>query len=106
MIKVLPTEEMYQDWKAHPVSQAYQEMLKEWRKDLTAQWAAGRFQADGKPLKTAIANAGALSEVTLLTRLIEQDYEQFTQSFDEEEYLRVTPEGKGGTSGAGGDRTG
>ena len=98
MVKVLPTEEMYLDWKAHPVSQQHRVMLEEWRKDLMAQWAAGRFQADGDPTKTAIANAGALSEVTLLTRLIEQDYEQFTETFNDEEYIRPPSEGKGGSS--------
>jgi len=65
------------------------------------QWAAGAFQVEGDPLKIAVANAGALEQVRLLERLTEQDYEQFSESFDEDEYVRATPKGPGGISGTG-----
>lgn len=93
MVKVIPTEEMYQEWLMHPVTQVYRQFLGESRKVLMEQWEAGAFQVDGDPLKIAIANAGALSECRKLKELAELTYEQFSESFDDEEYVRATPAG-------------
>lgn len=92
-LKVLPTEEMYKEWLAHPVSQSYRQLLHQWRQGLMEQWAAGRFQVDGDPLKIAVANAGALGEAGILEKLSELDYDQFSEGFDDDEYIRVTPPG-------------
>ena len=64
------------------------------------QWAAGQFQVPD-PQECAIANQGALSQCKLLERLIDQDYEQFTETFDDEEYIRPAPKGPGGSGGTG-----
>src|SRR5271154_5441107 len=99
MVKVIPTEEMFQAWKAHPVSQLYHQMLAEGRQALRDQWEAGVFQGR-TPLETAVANVGALSQCRLYKDLMEMNYEQFCESFDEEEYIRPAPTGAGGSGRA------
>ena len=66
------------------------------------QWEAGQFQADGDPLKIAVANAGALSQVRLLRHLMELTYEQFAESFDDAsgEYIRLGTPGSRGSGSA------
>lgn len=96
MMKVIPTKEMYDDWLQHPITQLYRQLLEEWQRAIKEQWAAGAFQKE-QPLETAVANAQALGELRQLKELSELDYEEFSKSFDDDEYVRATPTGSGGT---------
>lgn len=75
-------EQEFLDWLAHPVSQEYKVFLLKWRESLKEQWAAGGLVHDTVEA-TAIANASAVSQADLLSRLSMLDYEQFMETIYE-----------------------
>jgi len=97
--KRLLSQEEFLDWVANPGTQSYRALLVEWRQGLMEQWAEGAFQGD-TPFITAIANAQALVEVKVVSKLMELDYEQYERAFGRDEPL-VAPKYKTSPMGAG-----
>ena len=81
----VPTQEEFSNWKADPVTQQYHNLLRRYQADLMEQWRDGVFQISEKPSATVAANAEALGQIRLLTNLIELTYEQFGESFSEDD---------------------
>ena len=77
----LPTQEEFQDWLTHPVTQAFRRLLEEGAKGLMEQWAEGALQS-ADPNETQSASLQALGQLKIYRQLKELDYEQFTASFD------------------------
>ena len=55
-----------------------------WKESLKEQWSEKLFQKES-PQLTAEANAAALAQVDLLTKLLELDETEITEAFEEHE---------------------
>lgn len=80
----IPREEEFLNWLMDPVTQAYRELLREYRRGLMEQWAKGHFNSENSA-RCAVANIGAVSQVRQLTELTELTYEQFVQGLSDGE---------------------
>lgn len=76
MSQVPPDEKSFEDWQAHPVTQAYKQFLLKWADNLKDQWLAGNFHGDDPQVSFA-ANAQAIGKASLLIELTEVDYDEF-----------------------------
>lgn len=68
-------QEEFQEWKLHPVTQALEQALKNWKKTFQERWAAGEF-TDQSQYGTAILNAKAIGNCELIERVLNLDMEQ------------------------------
>lgn len=82
MMKV-PTKEEFLAWQTHPVTQAHQQMLRNFKASIHQQWESGQFQAETIE-ETALANAGALGSLSVLNDLIDIDFEKLEESLNDE----------------------
>lgn len=62
----------------NPVTQAYQQFLKNLQQEFKNQWANGTYTSP-ETHGTLQLNAEAIGKVRLLTDLLEVDYETFTE---------------------------
>ena len=72
-MRAMQSKEEWEEWLAHPGTQAFRTMLVMWRESLKEQWAAGQFQ------ETA-ANQQGLAQVQLLEDLADLDYQQYQRT--------------------------
>jgi two-component sensor histidine kinase len=82
--KDLPTEEGWQSWMLHPVTEAFQIMLDLKIKEIRDRWEAEEFLAETAE-RTAALNLTALSLVKTLKQLRDLDYEDLIESLIEDE---------------------
>ena len=68
------SQEMFADWKEHPVTEALLEAVKLKRQRLHERWEAGQFTDQGQ-FGTAILNAKAIGQCEEILFLLELDVE-------------------------------
>lgn len=71
----LPTEEEWNQWQEHPVTQALLGVLALWKESVKEQWAAGSF-TDMSQFGTAILNAKAIGAVQMIDQIINIEYDR------------------------------
>lgn len=69
------SEEMWNDWKQHPVTKALQNWASEQRLALMEDWATSQFLGEGQ-FGTAMVNAKAVAQCELLAELMDLDYQR------------------------------
>jgi len=72
--KPSPQEELFQEWKRHPVTKQLLTWATKERESLKEQWAAGNFSA-AFSLEMAVKNAGATGYCNCLATLLDMDYD-------------------------------
>ena len=78
------TIEEWAEWMVHPGTLEFRDALRTWKDNLKDQWEHGHF-AQGKSLYlNSLADAQARGQLDILRKLIELDYEQFSQIFEDE----------------------
>ena len=94
-----PTEEDFNAWRRHPVT----EFLFLWafkkREGLKEDWASGAFSDPSFELAMAIKNAGATGACSILKDLLDLDYESAMTEITDGEYKRVSST-RSGSSGS------
>jgi hypothetical protein len=81
--RVAQRDSRFQGWRSQEVTQEMFKLLRAWRQALMEQWAVGVFQGETVEA-TALANASAIGEINLLTKLIEIDAEQIEEALNGE----------------------
>ena len=87
----LVAEETFLEWKSLRATQEFfrllevwEESLKaQWEESLKAQWAKGNFESTTME-ETAMVNAGALGEISILRKIRAVEYEDFAEGLDDE----------------------
>jgi len=80
MTKAKPIQEHeFNEWKTHPVTEAFFEILKKWREDQKEVWASGAFTAETK-YGTDILNAQAVAYCKTLEVISDIQFEQLQES--------------------------
>lgn len=97
MLERMPTEEEWNEWKAHPATKSLVKYMQQSRMQLMELWANGDFSA-AFSVEMAVKNAGATGACSAYKELMELDYNQIVIGASDEEQVRP---GAGGTSGAG-----
>lgn len=78
------SEDGFKDWMSLPITQlVFHTFLSLWQESLRQQWGMGNFQA-ATIEETALANAGAVAQVKLLSDLSQLDYEKLTEVLNDE----------------------
>ncbi len=90
------TEEEFNDWKMHPVTQAIVEVLEAKRETLRRMWEAGSF-TDYDTSTTALVNVGNLGQCRGYAFVTELTYEDYLSEIDDGKQQRVGATGSGGT---------
>jgi len=81
-----PTEEEFQAWLTHPVTEAVRNLLKEKREELRQSWEGGSFTDYSKDT-TILVNVGNLGTCKGYAFLTDLTYEQFTSEIDDGEHI-------------------
>lgn len=76
-------KEEWEEWKVSPVTQAYHKFLRRAQGSLMEQWAAKAFQGETRD-EVLTLNAAALGEFEAYKRLVDLDYEQFSEVMKDE----------------------
>jgi hypothetical protein len=63
------------------------------------QWASRVFQGETAE-QTALMNEGVLGQVTVIDKLLDLDYSQVKETFDDDKQVGTEAEGRSGTGGA------
>ena len=71
----MPTEQEWDDWKAHPATLALHKILRQWQEDVKSQWAAGSF-TDQSQFGTIILNAKAIGKCEAFDLVVELELDQ------------------------------
>jgi hypothetical protein len=72
-------ENEFNEWKLHPVTDAFFTTLKKWREDQKEVWASGAFTAESK-YGSDILSAQAVAYCKTLEALIDLQFEQLQES--------------------------
>lgn len=79
----LVAEETFLEWKSLRATQEFFRLLEVWEESLKAQWAKGNFESTTME-ETAMVNAGALGEISILRKIRAVEYEDFAEGLDDE----------------------
>ena len=63
------------------------------------QWASRVFQGETAE-QTALMNEGVLGQVAVIDKLLDLDYSQVKETFDDDKQVGTEAEGRGGVGGA------
>jgi hypothetical protein len=88
---IMPSEQEFMDWLAHPVTRVMRQALSARRESYRQQWEGGSI-SELSMAGYAILNAAAVGECKGLAFAQELDYEDLKGEL-ENEYKRVDPEG-------------
>lgn len=83
----------------HPVSQEYRRLLRNWREGIKEQWALGNFTAKSIE-ESVILNSEAVGQINNLDKLIELEYEEFSEGLGYEERIGLETFGSRGFDSA------
>ena len=75
--------EEFQGWMEHRVTQQFRLLLRKAQMGLQQQWAAGWFQGESKD-EMHIRNSAALGEYKAYERLLDMDFDQFTEALKDD----------------------
>lgn len=92
-------EEEFKRWKESKGTEAINLYLYKYLEDLRSQWEAGLLQASS-PLKTAIANGGAIEKAKFIREFLELDYDQYMEVMTDGEYQAQKRAESSGESGS------
>ena len=81
-----PTEEDFNAWKRHPVTEFLFLWALKKRESLKEDWAQGSFSDPSFELAMAIKNAGATGACSILKDLLDLDYESAMTEITDGEY--------------------
>jgi hypothetical protein len=85
------TEQEFNEWRGHPITQAIMEILAKKREDLRQAWEGGSF-TDYDERAMALTNVGNIGICKGYAYVQELDYEQYTGEIDEQ-HVGVSPAG-------------
>lgn len=89
-------EEMFNDWKRHPMTQALIAVLEAKRDILRRQWEAGSFTDYAKD-GTVLVNVGNMGTCKGYAFVAELTYDDYVSEIDDGEPQRTGPSGRGST---------
>jgi len=92
------TEEEFNAWKSHPVTQAVMEILSRKREELRQAWEGGSF-TDYDKGAMALVNVGNIGTCKGYAFVQSLDYEQYLGELDDREHV-----GAGAARGSGTDQ--
>ena len=82
--KSIPTEQEWNEWLQHPVTQAFRRCLQVERERLHNVWEAGQFSGETSD-ETAALNIMAAAEARLLGDMQQMDYSDLIHKLGEDE---------------------
>ena len=74
------TKEDYEQWKHHPLTEAFHQFLRDRRASIMEQWAEGRFCLQ-EPMAAALTNQDASTRCQVLNELVELDSDFISQFY-------------------------
>ena len=78
------TSEAWADWRQHPVTQAFLEVLDKWREGVKEQWAQGSF-SDNSFSGNALQTTSALAEAQILERIKSMTVDELNEGLGDNE---------------------
>lgn len=101
MSQKLPTEEDFQAWLRHPVTEFLREWARVKREDLRDTWEDGNFSASFDT-EFIVKNAGATGACSILKLVQDPDYQAMIDEVEDErdKHERLNPAGQGSTGSA------
>ena len=78
------SQEIFNEWKAHPVTRALESLLRDWRAARMEEWAQGGLMVE-EQFATGLANARGVAECAAFKTVLEVELSQLNEAGNDRE---------------------